>query len=70
VPIDDLDALLGNWSKLNEVLMQLSEDDVVKLFEHERKTRGRLRTMLRIYNRLSKLRGQREKREFAQDAKA
>ena len=50
--------------------MQLSEDDVVKLFEHERKTRGRLRTMLRIYNRLSKLRGQREKREFAQDAKA
>lgn len=70
MPIDDLDALLGNWSKLNEVLMQLSEDDVVKLFEHERKTRGRLRTMLRIYNRFSKLRGQREKREFAKDAKA
>lgn len=68
--VKDPDALLGNWARLNEVVMQLTECEVAELLEHERNNRGRLRTMLRLYNRFSKLRGQREKREFAKDAKA
>lgn len=63
------DELLGNWTRLNEVIMQLTEKEVADLLEHERNNRARLRAMLRIYNRYSKLRSQREKRELAKDAK-
>jgi len=68
--VKDKDALLSNWAQLNLVVMQLTEKEVLELLEHERCTRGRLRVMLRIYNRYSKLRSQREKREFAKDAQA
>lgn len=65
-----MDALLGNWTQLNLVIMQLTEKEVSELLEHERNTRGRLRVMLRIYNRFSKLRSLREKKELVKDVKA
>lgn len=68
--IKDTDQLLANWAQLNLVIMQLTEKEVLELLDHERYNRGRLRTMLRLYNRYSKLRSQREKREIGKDAKA
>lgn len=68
--IKDVDQLLANWAQLNLVIMQLTEKEVLELLDHERYNRGRLRTMLRLYNRYSKLRSQREKREIGKDAKA
>ena len=56
--------------QLNEVIMNLTEKEVADLLEHERNTRARIRVMLRLYNRFSKVRSQREKRELAKDAKA
>jgi Xaa-Pro aminopeptidase len=64
-----LEAMLRNWAQLNIDVMQMEEDSVLALLELEKAGRARLRTMLRIYNRLSKLRSIREKRELAQVAK-
>jgi hypothetical protein len=61
--------LLNNWTLLNKQLMELSEKQVDALMIAERKGRGRMRVMLRIYNRFSKLRSQREKLEIARAAK-
>ena len=68
--VKDPDELLGNWAKLNEVIMNLNELEVQGLIEHERSNKARIRVMLRLYNRFSKLRSQREKRELAKDAQA
>jgi hypothetical protein len=68
--IKDKDAVLSNWLKLNELIMELDEGEIAELFEHERNNKARLRIMLRLHNRFSKLRGQREQREIGKDAKA
>lgn len=68
--IENKEQVLANWNKLNETVMFLTEAEVVELMEYERCNKGRLRVLLRLYNRYSKLRGQREKKELAKDAKA
>lgn len=64
-----LDSLLKNWALLNVDVMKLDETTLVKLLDLEKAARARLRVMLRIYNRLSKVRSIREKQELAQAAK-
>ena len=66
----DYDALLASWSLLNEKVMGMPEAEVQELLDHELAHRARLRVMLRIYNRLSKLRGSREKLNLAKKARA
>lgn len=61
--------LLKDWALLNKQVMTMSESQVAKLLEVEKKERARLRVMLRLYHRLSKLRGIREKAELAQVAR-
>jgi hypothetical protein len=61
---------LANWTALNALIMKLTEKDVVVLIEHERANRGRVRVLLRLYNRFSKLRSIREKKELAHGSKA
>jgi len=67
--LEALDALLKNWALLNVKLMEVDEDTTSLLLRREKATRARLRVMLRIYNRLSKLRSIREKQELAVGAK-
>lgn len=62
--------ILNQWLQLNEQLMGMPETEVQRLLEVEKAGRARLRVMLRLYHRLSKLRSQREKRELATHAKA
>lgn len=64
------DGLLQNWLELNRRLMDLDEADVFKLLQHEKAHKARVRIMLRLHNRLSKLRGARERAELAACAKA
>ena len=67
--LDELDSLLKNWALLNIKLMEVDEDTTDLLLRREKTNRARLRVMLRIYNRLSKLRSIREKQELAVGAK-
>lgn len=67
--IEAQDALLKNWALLNTELMLVNEAEAILLLTRERNNRARLRVMLRIYNRLSKLRSIREKQELAVGAK-
>lgn len=64
-----LQSLLKNWKLLGVEIMHLPEKEVVTLYEMEKANRGRLRVMMRIYNRMSKLRSIREKQEMAACAK-
>lgn len=61
---------LQDWIGLNKALMFMSEDEVMALLKVEKKGRGRLRIMMRLYHRLSKLRATREKLELIKHAKA
>lgn len=61
--------VLDNWAKLNEYLMAVSEDQVVELLTAEKAGKARLRVMLRIFNRLNKLRATREKLELGRLAR-
>ena len=67
--LDELDSLLKNWALLNVKLMEVDENTADLLLRREKTNRARLRVMLRIYNRLSKLRSIREKQELAVGAK-
>jgi hypothetical protein len=67
--LEELDSLLKNWALLNVKLMEVDEDTASLLLRREKTSRARLRVMLRIYNRLSKLRSIREKQELAVGAK-
>ena len=61
---------LQDWIGLNRALMFMSEEEVTALLKVEKKGRARLRIMMRLYHRLSKLRSMREKLELAKNAKA
>ena len=67
--LEELDSLLKNWALLNVTLMEVDENTADLLLRREKTNRARLRVMLRIYNRLSKLRSIREKQELAVGAK-
>jgi len=60
---------LKNWAVLNKAVMTLTEAELKKLLEQEQSERARLRVMLRIYNRYSKMRSIREKTDMAIGAK-
>ena len=64
------DELLSNWLELNKTLMILEEEEILALMEREKSQRARLRVMMRLYHRFSRLRSQREKREMGANAKA
>ena len=66
---DYLKSLLKNWALLNVDVMKLSEQTLIKMLKMAQDGRARLRVMLRIYNRLSKVRSIREKQELAAEAK-
>ena len=55
---------------LNKALMLMPEAKIAELLEHEKAHKARHRIMMRLYHRLSKLRGIREKMELAKHAKA
>ena len=61
---------LANWSELNTLIMQLKEKDIHALLEHEKENKGRMRILMRLYNRFSKLRSTREKVELMSHVKA
>ena len=63
------EELLKDWALLNKQVMTMPEAQVAELLEAEKQGRARLRVMLRLYHRLSKLRGIREKAELAQVAR-
>lgn len=67
---DEKDKLLHDWMELNRRVMEMTEAEVRSLLDHEQKNRARLRVMLRLLNRMSKLRATREKAEIAKHAKA
>lgn len=60
---------LKNWAVLNKVVMTLTETELEQLLAQEQSERARLRVMLRIYNRYSKMRSIREKKDMAAKAK-
>lgn len=64
------EELLRDWSKLNKQIMFMGELQILDLLDIEKQTKGRLRVLMRLYNRFSKLRGAREKVELAQNSKA
>ena len=59
-------ALELGWPELNALLMTATESDVAALVRAELVGRNRLRVLLRLYARFSKLRRQRETRELGQ----
>lgn len=68
-PTPQKNEVLDNWTRLNEFLMSVDEPRVVELLEAEKSGKARLRVMLRIFNRLNKLRATREKLELGKLAR-
>lgn len=67
---EEADSIVREWVKLNKLIMEIHDDKVMwELLEHERRNRRRLRVMIRIYNRASKLRSIRETADIARSAK-
>lgn len=69
MPLKDLDKELRDWVALNKALMTMSEEKISELLAYERVNRARLRVMLRLYHRFSKLRSIREKQELGNQAR-
>lgn len=61
-------ALLRNWNALNSALMGLDERQVRLLLAYEKRTKNRLSYALRLHARLSRLRGERERRALVVEA--
>lgn len=55
---------LRTWHALDEVIMTLDGQEVRRLLDQERHGQRRLRMMLRLYNRVSRLRREREVAEL------
>jgi hypothetical protein len=64
-----LDEKLRNWNDLNKKLMKMGEEEVAALLEAEKKSRGRLSTLLRLQSRLNRLRRERERHQLHRNAK-
>ncbi len=67
--LNEMDEELRDWVSLNKALMTMSEKKIAELLAHERAHRARLRVMLRLYHRFSKLRSIREKQELGSQAR-
>lgn len=64
-----LEALLKDWGTLNRGLLKLTEGEAQELLLRERQGKNRTVHVLRIHQRLNKLRRQRERVEILQEAK-
>lgn len=58
------------WTDVTKTVMQMTEKEAQDALKHEMATAGRLKLMLRLYSRFSKLRSAREKAELGKVAKA
>lgn len=58
-----------SWRKLNEVLADLSEEQVLRLLDDERITHRRLTVLERLHQRYTTLRASRERIELLKEAK-
>jgi hypothetical protein len=65
----ELTARLKDWGQLNKDVMSWTEDEIQQALEHEKANRARVRILLRLQNRLSKLRGQRERKALLEVAR-
>jgi hypothetical protein len=59
-----------NWRELNKYLMQLSEEELLKMLNEERVGARRLSALTRIHQRYNALRNVRERNELLAEAKA
>ena len=59
-----------NWRELNKYLMQLSEEELLKMLNEERSGARRLSALTRIHQRYNALRNVRERNELLAEAKA
>lgn len=55
---------LDNWRDLNKILSSLREDQVVDMLDHEIANKARFTIINRLHERLSMLRGKRERAEI------
>lgn len=58
-----------NWRELNKYLMQLSEEELLKMLNEERAGARRLSALTRIHQRYNALRNVRERNELIAEAK-
>jgi hypothetical protein len=65
----ELASRLKDWGQLNKDIMTWPEDEILQAIEYEKKSRARVRVLLRLQNRLSKLRGQRERKALLEVAR-
>mgnify|MGYP001152037944 CR=1 FL=1 len=49
------------WARLNETIMELTEEDCLTLLKQEMEGQRRVQVMLRLYGRFNKLRCERER---------
>lgn len=56
--------ILRSWRKLNETLLQLTEEEVEHLLAVERANKRRSMIIKRLHQRLNKLRTNRERKEL------
>lgn len=63
-PINEMQELLHNWSKMLDATKTLSENEIWKLLDYEVKHRARLSFVLRLYGVVSNVRYQRERKEL------
>lgn len=63
------DDILANWATLNSHLVILTEDHVAKLLKKELSGKCRKQILLRLHQRLSSLRTERERLELLKHAK-
>lgn len=61
-----MDEVLRTWQALNATIMTLDLNQARALLEREKQAQRRLRVMLRLYSRYSKLRSAAEKAELGQ----
>lgn len=59
-----------NWRDLNKYLMQLTEDELLKMLNEERNGARRASALTRIHQRYSTMRTIRERNELLAEAKA
>lgn len=61
---ETLKEFLSGWNNMARQLPKLTEDEVAKMLHMERNDRRRMPIMLRLHQRLCKLRMERERKEL------
>lgn len=63
-PDDTLRAALASYRALDDVIMDLTEEQLLWLIDHERAERNRAAIVRRLHQRLTRVRAARERREL------